>query len=163
MKRAIILTLLFTSFIRVNAQSADDILNWIQIQISTNEISDDDLFQHSNKLTISNGTLIVELELKPFSKGFYSTLYAKDYIPIKNITNVTFKNLGSTTHMMIYTNTSFKQTIQSKGSPTQTKYVHKAEIVLSKSINDNNLPNRLRNAFKDLVKRNGGEIKKDLY
>lgn len=134
------------------SQTQEETENWIKQKL--------ELFYYTNpsdgldnKLSVEfkNGNMIF-YEVKNMSGV---TISYQTVIPIKQLNQIMFSEKESTI-WIIFTTKGTNEIKVTDDFVIEPELMSKTEIIMSKDVKQNNMQNRLKNAFSDLVKNYGG-------
>ena len=160
MKRSVLMFTLILLVTQVYSQSKDDILDWIVTQVHTHPQTDPDV-SNRYEFNVSNDNILVITSTLQYEDRY--PFYEIHYINISDISNIVFKEYETNAWMIIYTKNKHKVGLMSVNQPEKYEYDNAAVIILDISITKQNLPTRLKTAWRDYVHLYGGNIKTDLY
>lgn len=156
MKKITILTfLLFNIF--VYSQSKLETEEWISQKIYQFSLKSHDV-SHSWEVDYKDGTMII----KDTTVASGITLIYNCWIPIKEISSFNFVEYESSISLKIFLKNNAK--IKSKWNGDD-KYLYNDNFyfILDKSFKENDMYNRMTKALNNLIKLNGGTIKKETF
>ncbi len=156
MKKITIFTfLLFNIF--VYSQSKIETEEWINQKIYQFSFKSDDV-SHSFNVKFKDGIMLIT----DTTTASGITLICNDWIPIKQISSFIFLEHDSTIHLKIFLKNNEK--IKSKWSSNNYySYNDNFYFILDKSFKKNDMFNRMTKALNNLIKLNGGAIKKETF
>jgi phage anti-repressor protein len=157
MKKITILTFLFFN-IFVYSQSKSETETWISEKINLYGFKDNQV-SHYYDLTFEKGNVIVNVR----SYVLNQIILCKHIIPIKEIDYFTFSENEDLIKISIFVNE--KTLIKGKCSNDNYKnnYTKDYDFVLDKSFREADMINRMRKALNNIIKLNGGTIKKETF
>tara|TARA_B100000795_G_C22593449_1_gene358360 strand:+ start:174 stop:710 length:537 start_codon:yes stop_codon:yes gene_type:complete len=178
MKKYFILCFLFLGSSNLFSQQAtlEETQKWIQDKIELypySNLSDNSIWLSEKKFTVSfdDSNMIIYEESNNITLDVME--FRKIIIPLKNLMEITFEekpgaywlNFRIRNNLDEIKITQFPSIVKSKTypGPKEINYVSKHLLVLSKSIDDNNLRPRLVKAFKYLVKLYGGKVVEEKF
>lgn len=134
------------------SQTQEETENWIKQKL--------ELFYYTNPLDGLDNKLSVEF--KNGNMIFYEvknmsgvTISYQTVIPIKQLNQIMFSEKESTI-WIIFTTKGTNEIKVTDDFEIEPELMSKTEIIMSKDVKQNNMQNRLKNAFSDLVKNYGG-------
>ena len=156
--KSIITLLLLGISISTFSQTKKETEDWISEKIELYSYSNEyDIF-NSYIITYDEDNMIVKNNFKSITNG-YETKFTLSYsIPIKEMSKIRFEEKGSNVWLILKIKGGAKSIKKSVDTESGYNYTNEIEIILEKSINDDNLKNRLTKAFNHLVKVHGGKV-----
>ena|SRR5690606_1676843 len=153
------LTLSFYSY----AQDATkkETQDWIKEKLELYAYQDDGKTEYKYKISFDDKNIIVDEEL--MLDIMANNLIQKTIIPIKNLMQITFEEKQNNVWMYFKIRGNNKEIKCIPKEVNEVNYESKYQLLLSKSIDDENLRPRITKAFKHLVKLYGGVVTKEKF
>lgn len=144
-------------------QTKKETQDWIKEKIELYSYSDERSVFNNYVIEYSEEYLIVKNTNKIVLENYESSLKSTIWIPIKELTKIRFEEKSDNVWLFLKLK-SGKRLIKSKyNGESKTEYLNETEILLEKSINENDLRNRLSTAFNHLIKLYGGTIAEEKF
>tara|TARA_B110000908_G_C10013602_1_gene339705 strand:- start:95 stop:544 length:450 start_codon:yes stop_codon:yes gene_type:complete len=141
------------------SQTKSETENWIKQKIENYAYQSPGIYYEYN-VEYQDGNIWIGHEVHMV--GLFK-LYTADVIPINKIGYVKFEEKEDNAWLTIST-VNMQKVITSIDLETKQKqYLNKVEIILSKSILNENYPTRIKSAFDKLIEYNGGNSLKEAF
>lgn len=162
MKKFIFLITIFLSSLNLYSQNSDlkETQDWIKEKIQLYQYQDNGETKYRYKISFDETSILIEESLT--LKVLKDPMIKKIIIPIKNLMQIRFEEKESTI-WLIFTIRDNAKEISNYRSIYGTKFDSTAQIILSKSIDDEELRPRLIKAFNHLVELYGGKTVKEKF
>jgi hypothetical protein len=155
-KNAILTLLLFNIF--VYSQSKNETETWISEKINLYGFKDNQV-SHYYDISFEKGNMIVNDRLYILNQ----IILCKHIIPIKEINYFTFSENEDLIKISIFFNEKVLIKSECSNENGDNHYIKSYGFVLDKSFKEDDMINRMRNALNNLIKLNGGTIKKETF
>ncbi len=162
MKNVIGIILLLLSTTLIQAQNKDSIeaefqetVDWLESKVKSYQYSDENISHNYNLMPYKiDGTYYLTLMVNQKMKNL-GTNFITIRIPLDKIIPIDFKEFDETYFLTITTKEQ-KDLILYTSTGQKPKYINHYDIVLKKSLDNENLKERINKAFNDLIKLSGG-------
>ena len=162
MKKLILVSVLFLFITDLSAQNKEETEIWIQDKIEQFGYSNDIDIWNNYKVEYRDGIMIIREHHKNITDWAVTELITIYQIPIKELASVRFEEKYSNVWMYLRVRGDKKIHRYATESQEQS-FKTEIQILLRKSIINENLPSRLTKAFNNLIKFYGGTIVEEKY
>ena len=162
MKKLLTLIIL-TVTLSVYGQTKKETQDWISEKLELNAYSDDIELFYYYTTTFSDKEIIIEDKLVSNIMNFKSTIVSTYSIPIASMNKIHFKQQQVNVWLYLSIKGNQKLIKKTDVNGNKTEYVSSIPLLLSNSINENDMKNRMSKAFIQLIKLYGGTIVEEKF
>lgn len=160
MKNNISIIFLLISFLNYG-QSKSETEDWIKEKIFSYSYKSADI-SHSYVIDFNSGTMLIRNTSISVVGSFKQEIYCDYWIPIKEISSFRFEENQNNIHFKFLKKNNAK--IKSEWLKDKDyKYSDNFYFILDKSFKNDDMFNRMTKAINNLIKLNGGTIKKETF
>ncbi|TCC99101.1 hypothetical protein EZ449_21485 [Pedobacter frigidisoli] len=157
---SIILLIILLSFKISHSQTVAETKSWIANKIPTLEYSNQDI-RYDYTITFTDKTLNISENIKTYFQGQESIINTTTNVPISQIGYLTFDEKSNTVWLTVKAKDNLK--VFSKELDGKESLTNECIMIFSKLILKDDLQNRLRKAFNNLIIKSGGKVIKETF